>query len=321
MTSFQSKKRLNSIFCFFILLIACSCNESKETPIKVDLVPWEKAKGKIIVFDYYYALITNSETRQIDTLLKTPAGLQIGEYCIYGTYGVSYAAKRNLLIFTTKTSLIQSQVQTINLDGSNQQSFTIQKAPRVSYPIENSTGSIAYFVSDDNSSPQISSLWIDQKKLFTFSTHQVDVMNYLDWHPSNEAVLVGLMDKTQAVPFPSLTEIDVRDSTLHTILPAKESTDYYHPRYSPDGNEIAFIEASNTITRLCVINRDGTHLRILTDECSLDSYLAWSPDGSKIAYTLRDKGVYVMNADGTNNMLVFKFIPGKWVGNEIIWIR
>lgn len=82
MTSFQSKKRLNYIFCFFIVLIACSCNESKETPIKVDLIPWEKAKGKIIVFDYYYALITNSETRQIDTLLKTPAGLQIGEYCI-----------------------------------------------------------------------------------------------------------------------------------------------------------------------------------------------------------------------------------------------
>jgi TolB protein len=98
------------------------------------------------------------------------------------------------------------------------------------------------------------------------------------------------------------------------------------PSWSPDGKRIVYqsqrgvkpgppdtvISGIDTmITRplvafynLSVINADGTGLQRLATDASSDIEPAWSPDGTKIAFsTDRDAGdyeVYVMHADGTN---------------------
>ena len=98
----------------------------------------------------------------------------------------------------------------------------------------------------------------------------------------------------------------------------------YHLAWSPDGSKIAFtcaddLTASGTtydgmdsqpayagvasVSEICVMNADGTNRVRLTHNSVPDFAPAWSPDGSRIAFSSRSPGsfmnIYVMNADGT----------------------
>ena len=53
---------------------------------------------------------------------------------------------------------------------------------------------------------------------------------------------------------------------------------------------------------ICVMNADGSSRVQLTDDQGYDSDPAWSPDGSKLAFSSQREGsvdIYVMNADGS----------------------
>ena len=98
----------------------------------------------------------------------------------------------------------------------------------------------------------------------------------------------------------------------------------YHLAWSPDSSKIAFtcaddLTASGTTydgmdsqpaytwaaseSEICVMNADGTNRVRLTHNSVPDFAPAWSPDGSRIAFSSRSPSsfmnIYVMNADGT----------------------
>ena len=53
------------------------------------------------------------------------------------------------------------------------------------------------------------------------------------------------------------------------------------------------------------MNADGTGQTNLTNNVAVDSWPAWSPDGTKIAFTSQRDGngeIYAMNADGTGQI-------------------
>jgi TolB protein len=75
---------------------------------------------------------------------------------------------------------------------------------------------------------------------------------------------------------------------------------------------------------LYVINADGSGLRRLTD--GIDPI--WSPDGKQVAFTrYRDpRGVWVINADGSGERLVFAWDQARWPswspdGSQILFTR
>jgi len=73
--------------------------------------------------------------------------------------------------------------------------------------------------------------------------------------------------------------------------------------YSPDGTRIAFMNNYDGDFEICVMNADGTGVKQLTKNSSVDAYPSWSPDGSKIAFTSNRDGdldIYVMNANGSD---------------------
>lgn len=56
-----------------------------------------------------------------------------------------------------------------------------------------------------------------------------------------------------------------------------------HPRWSPDGSQIAFLRKVDKAAQLAVIPADGGEARILTDFALGVEGFEWSPDGSSIA--------------------------------------
>jgi TolB protein len=83
--------------------------------------------------------------------------------------------------------------------------------------------------------------------------------------------------------------------------------------WSPDGSKIVFDSgflAANgyAFGVICIMNTDGSNIQMLTPHQPTDTavscmYPAWSPDGTKIAYSawINDTmAIWVMNADGTN---------------------
>jgi hypothetical protein len=74
-------------------------------------------------------------------------------------------------------------------------------------------------------------------------------------------------------------------------------------RLSPDGSEIAYIDAADGDWEVFIADADGKNPRKLTDNDAGDGLPSWSPDGQRIAFGSTRTGVrqiYVMGRDGKN---------------------
>jgi TolB protein len=79
------------------------------------------------------------------------------------------------------------------------------------------------------------------------------------------------------------------------------------PAWSPDGKRIAFTSQRSGSSDIWVLDRDGSHLRNLTPQPSLEAVATWSPDGKQIvfgsdraAHSQFGGDLFRMNADGGN---------------------
>lgn len=104
----------------------------------------------------------------------------------------------------------------------------------------------------------------------------------------------------------------------------------FNPSWSPDGSKIAYsvmeYDPNDNLlpisTSIYVVNADGTNpVKIMEEELEdSDVSCSWSPDGTKIAYSIRDEEtrskIYVMNADGSNQTQLTKFehfYDSEWI--------
>ena len=70
------------------------------------------------------------------------------------------------------------------------------------------------------------------------------------------------------------------------------------------GNKIAFVSERDGFgnSEIYVMDPDGSGVTRLTDDSATDSFPAWSPDGTRIAFASNRDGnfeIYVVNADGS----------------------
>ena len=120
------------------------------------------------------------------------------------------------------------------------------------------------------------------------------------------------------------------DGTGATNLTNSPTTDEYAGAWSPDGTKVVFVRRPTTgVGRIYVMNADGTGLVDITPDLSLfngtahPQDVAWSPDGSTIAFTNASycgyAGAHLMliNTDGSNPRRVtcgWNPPPGKAAG-------
>lgn len=104
--------------------------------------------------------------------------------------------------------------------------------------------------------------------------------------------------------------------------------------WSPDGSRIAFVQDCRLPGRLSscyhivVANADGTDRLDLTPSDSgkgyspLDSFVDWSPDGSKIAYS-KPGEIYLVSTDASNGEFLMEGIMPDWSpdGTKIAYVK
>lgn len=77
------------------------------------------------------------------------------------------------------------------------------------------------------------------------------------------------------------------------------------PAWSPDGQQVAFLQGTENESNLYIINADGSNLFNISGAAGIGqvSDFSWSPDGTQIAVTADVPGaanIYTVNVDGSN---------------------
>jgi Tol biopolymer transport system component len=130
------------------------------------------------------------------------------------------------------------------------------------------------------------------------------------WSPDGTRFIVWESDTgTRLEPPPGRLVIVSTTTGQETTLIRSKFIDNY-VAWSPLGDEIAFATAYGDIY---LIHPDGSGLKQLTRSggpCS-DDGISWSPDGSRIAFSRNcdgqgDRGIYVMNADGSDPHMIVR---------------
>jgi len=96
---------------------------------------------------------------------------------------------------------------------------------------------------------------------------------------------------------------NIFQGTLEEVTKGEKAGENWLPAWSPDGTKIAFTSTRDGNPEIYIVNRDGSGLRRLTNNPSIDITPTWSPSGTQIAFT-SDRGgtpqIYVVGADGLN---------------------
>jgi len=102
-------------------------------------------------------------------------------------------------------------------------------------------------------------------------------------------------------------------------------------RLSPDGNTFVFTksygEGNDAGDEICTVGVDGSGYSRLTNNERLDTYPAWSPDGSRIAFLAMGEtlDIHVIDRDGGAEALLYDSgyhdADIHWVGDMIAFTR
>ena len=134
------------------------------------------------------------------------------------------------------------------------------------------------------------------------------------WSPDGKQLAYG--ETSSTFPYPEAIPVANADGSGAHEIGLGDS-----PTWSPDGSKIAFASAgcASTTAAISVMKPDGTSVQQLASfapgpTCLGDGGIAWSPDGTRIAFSLN--GVLeLMNADGSNRHP----LGSDTVGDEPAW--
>jgi Tol biopolymer transport system component len=231
---------------------------------------------------------------------------------------VSRAAVNGRIAFVSSEGNAQSDIYTMNPDGSDRKQLTFSQESE-GQPVWSPDGTKIAFVRYNSNFGEIFVMNAD-------GTNQMRTSNPIfqdfDWSPDStrivfesihdRSVSISVMNAdgsnvqrlTPGVDFspkwsPDGTKIafvrteDYWDGAYNISVINADGTNQtqlsnrqgYDPRWSPDGTKIVFVGMFESSHEICVMKTDGSNLQRLTNNPEYDSWPKWSPDGSKITFT------------------------------------
>jgi phospholipase C len=202
----------------------------------------------------------------------------------------------NGLVAFASTRDGNSEIYTMNFDGSNQRNLTTNAATD-SQPAWSPDGTKIAFTSNRDGNDEVYVMAVDGSHRVRLTTDAA-ADSQPAWSPDGTKIaFTSNRDGNDEVYV--MNAVDGSNPVDLTNGPSSDS----QPAWSPDGALIAFATTRTGNSEVFTMNADGSNPVNLTNDPSSDSQPAWSPDGAKIAFATTRTGnseVYVMNADGSN---------------------
>lgn len=143
----------------------------------------------------------------------------------------------------------------------------------------------------------------------------------------------SLMQKPSTVPHEGTYGIYTLDLTTNEVaLVYSTSNEVYTSalQLNTNGDTLVFAQkiggSNDSNTEIFTIDVNGENLKRITNNSFWDLYLAWSPDGSKIAFLSKrekDLDIYVMDTDGSNQHKLYDSRSHDadidWAGDIIVF--
>ncbi len=111
-------------------------------------------------------------------------------------------------------------------------------------------------------------------------------------------LLVGSSNLAQSEVQSNIYLITPDGGTLWTLV-----QDGFYPRWSPDGEHIAFVSRRNTQADIFLVDVSSENEHNLTESAGNDYRPRWSPDGEHIAFVSdrdENKEIYIVDSSGSN---------------------
>ncbi len=143
------------------------------------------------------------------------------------------------------------------------------------------------------------------------------------WSPDGQKIVYCSFQNSKSVTYPGLKVMNTDGSNKHWLLKFKrpDGSDASplwgnRPRWSPDGTKIAFdwcvnCERGGVNSEIFYVDiagkTDSLHVHRVTNSPYEETSPAWSPDGSRIAYSSEEKGesdIQITNIKGNNKIRI-----------------
>ncbi len=97
-------------------------------------------------------------------------------------------------------------------------------------------------------------------------------------------------------PFDDLNRLDIRlihleSGAIHTLVGVSQERNH-SPRWSPDGNQVAYLSQHSGFYEICLLNPENGQSTQLTHVGQDITEIAWAPDGSRIACIVNHGGSF-----------------------------
>ena len=200
------------------------------------------------------------------------------------------------------------EIYVMNADGSSSTRLTNLGALVLSDLTWSPDGSRIAFSFSPGGLINIYAMNVDGSGLAQLTNAQLGADVGPAWSPGTEIAFYSLRDDGNQEIY--VMDADGSNQTRLTYDSASDIS----PRWSPDGNQIAFVSGSrlngNWDWDIYVMNADGSGRTRLTDGI-LGSDPTWSPDGKRIAFG-RNMKIYVMNVDGSDLRYLTEGFSPAW---------